>query len=99
MRITNQNQPPIASTDNKTDPAASARRNDAAASASSPSSPPPSVPVSLVPSFELFSLTSTLQHIPPLRQEVIAETIRRLAAGQLQSPAALEQTARAILGM
>ncbi len=98
MRITNQNQTPIASTDNKTDPAAPPPRNDAASTSSS-SSTPPSVPVSLVPSFELLSLTSTLQHIPPLRQEVIAETIRRLAAGQLQTPAALEQTARAILGM
>ncbi|SRR5579875_2283759 len=98
MRITNQNQTPIASTDNKTDPAAPTPRNDAT-SMSSSSSTPPSVPVSLVPSFELLSLTSTLQHIPPLRQEVIAETIRRLAAGQLQTPAALEQTARAILGM
>ena len=98
MRITNQNQPPIPSTDNKADPAAPSPRNDATP-ASTSSSTTASLPVSLVPSFELFSLTSTLQHVPPLRQEVIAETIRRLATGQLRTPAALEQTARAILGM
>jgi hypothetical protein len=52
-----------------------------------------------VPSFEFLSLTATVQQIPPVRQEVVAETLRRLTEGQPQTPAALEQNARAILGM
>jgi hypothetical protein len=101
MRITNQNQIPVPSQDNSNSKdAAPAPGNDVAASASSPtSSTSRPYPVSLVPSFELLSLTSTLQHIPPVREDVIAETVRRLATGQLKTPAAVEQTARAILGL
>lgn len=99
MRITNQNQSPLPSTDNRTDAAPTARNDAAALSSSAPSSSFPAFPANLVPSFELFSLTTTLQQVPPVRQEVVAETVRRLADGQLQTPSALEQTARAILGI
>ncbi len=100
MRITNQNQPPVSSTTNNSAEPAPGSRNKAAASASSPSDPTSrSFPVSLVPSFELLNLTATLQHIPPVREDVIAETVRRLAAGELQTPSAGERTARAILGL
>lgn len=99
MRITNQNQSPHPSTENRTDAAPTARNDAAASSSPASSSSLPSFPDSLVPSFELFSLTSTLQQVPPVRQEVVAETVRRLADGQLQTPSALEQTARAILGI
>jgi|GEM_PF-3132267 hypothetical protein len=99
MRITNQNQTPVPSTGNRADTPPTPR-SDAAASASSASSSTfPSFPDVLVPSFELLSLTAALQQVPPVRQEVIAETVRRLNTGELQTPTALEQTARAILGM
>lgn len=101
MRITSQNQTPVPSTDKTNTPdAAPTQRNETAASSSSPrASTSRSYPDSLVPSFDLFSLTATLQEIPPVRADVIAETIRRLAEAQLQTPTALEQTARAILGL
>ncbi|HTU23712.1 MAG TPA: hypothetical protein VMG10_37085 [Gemmataceae bacterium] len=101
MQITNQNQTPVPSADNSTSAdAAQTSRNDSAAPASSSSSSSfPSFPDSLVPSFELFSLISTLQQVPPVRQDVVAETVRRLSAGDLQSSGAVEQTANAILGM
>jgi hypothetical protein len=98
MRITNQNQPPAPSLN--TSPDAAAPRNDSVSGVSSPPpSTPASMPVSLVPSFELLRLTAVLQQVPPVRQEVITETVRRLLAGQLQTPAALQQTAGAILGI
>lgn len=99
MRITNQNQPPVPPSDNNAD-AVPTPHNDSTISASpAPSVSYPSFPVGLVPSFELFSLTSTLQEVPPVRQQVVAETLRRLASGELQNTSALEQTARAILGI
>ena len=97
MQITNQNPLPAPSIDNGTDAASTARNDSASAAPSAGSSTSPSYPVSLVPSFELFSLTSVLQRIPPVREQVIAETIQRLDAGQLETPTALEQTASAIL--
>lgn len=99
MRITNQNQTPVPSADTNADTAPTPRNDSAVPASPAPSVSFPSFPTSLVPSFELFSLTSTLQEVPPVRQQVIAETVRRLAAGQLQTSSALEQTARAILGM
>jgi hypothetical protein len=98
MQVTNQNPLPSPSIDNGKDAASTTRNESASAVPSPPSATSPSVPVTLVPSFELFNLTSTLDRIPPVRAEVIAETIRRLDSGQLQTPSALEQTARAILG-
>lgn len=99
MRITNQNQPSVPPADNNADAVPTPRTDATATSAPTPSVSYPSFPVGLVPSFELFSLTSTLQEVPPVRQEVVAETLRRLAAGQLQTTSALDQTARAILGI
>ncbi len=52
----------------------------------------------MVPSFELLSLNAAMSAVPPMRADVLAETIRRLAAGDLRTPSAVEQTARAILG-
>lgn len=99
MRITNQNQPPVPPADNSAE-AVPAPRSDAAVPVSpAPSVSYPTFPVGLIPSFELFSLTSTLQEVPPVRQEVVAETLRRLASGQLQTTSALDRTARAILGI
>jgi hypothetical protein len=97
MRITNENQTPVPTTGNSADTPPTPR-NDVAVSTSS-SSASPSFPVSLVPSFEFLNLTATLNEVPPVRQEAIAETIRRLDAGQLDTPSALEQTARAILNL
>lgn len=99
MRITNQNQTPVPSADTNADTAPTPRNDPAVPASPTPSVSFPTFPVGLVPSFELFNLTSTLQEVPPVRQQVVAETVRRLAAGQLQSSSALEQTARAILGM
>lgn len=53
---------------------------------------------SMAPSFELQTLTALLAEVPPVRQAVLAETIRRLTSGQLQTSSALEETARALLG-
>jgi hypothetical protein len=99
MRITNQNQTPVPPSDNSADAVSTPRHEAAAPSSPAPSVSYPSFPISLVPSFELFSLTSTLSEVPPVRQQVVAETVRRLAAGQLQTTSALDQTARAILGI
>jgi hypothetical protein len=101
MRITNPNQPPVPSTDNSVSAdAAPVTGHDVPASSSSVASATSrSYPVSLVPSFELLNLAATLQQVPPVREDVIAETVRRLATGELQSPSAVEQTARAILGL
>ena len=96
MRITNQNQTPVPSTETNVG-AAEASGNDPV----SPTGPhlfQPAQTSSVVPSFELRSLTSALQQLPSIRDDVVAATIGRLAAGQLQSPAALEATAQAILG-
>jgi hypothetical protein len=104
MRI--NNQPPVNSPDTPT-PQVVRRDSSTANSASSPVAAPVSsstLPVasaqdySLVPSFELQSLTAVLAEIPPVRQDVVSETIRRLTAGNLQSRDALVQTAKAILG-
>lgn len=95
MRIGNQNQTPLSSTENSTS-TTPASGNDAAPTTSHVAGSTQAS--SLMPSFELRSLTAALQQIPSIRSEVVAETTRRLAAGQLQSPAALEATARAILG-
>jgi hypothetical protein len=96
MRITNQNQTPVPSTESNAS-AAEASGNDPV----SPTGPhlfPPTQTSSVVPSFELRSLTAALQQLPSIRDESVAATINRIAAGQLQSPAALEATAQAILG-
>jgi hypothetical protein len=53
---------------------------------------------SMVPSFELLSLNAVLAQVPPVRQDVLNETVRRLESGQLTSLSALDQTADAILG-
>lgn len=82
----------------------STTRTDNAPSNPAPHITPTSAPAvtaqdyDLMPSFELLSLNAVLTQVPPVRQDVISETIRRLAAGDLQSPSALEQTANAILG-
>lgn len=99
MQITNQNPPLVPSSDTNAGADAAAPRHDSTAAASSPPPASSSLPVALVPSFEFLSLTATVQHIPPLRADVIAETVRRLANGDLRTPAAAEQTARAILGI
>jgi len=52
----------------------------------------------MVPSFEMQTLTGLLAEVPPVRQSVLADTIRRLTSGALQTASALEQTADAILG-
>jgi hypothetical protein len=96
MRITNQNQMPIPSTETNTN-AAAASAGDAPTATTSHLSASLQEP-QLVPSFELRSLTAALQQIPSTRNEVVSATMRRLASGQLQSPAALEATANAILG-
>jgi hypothetical protein len=99
MRI--NNQPPVSSPDSAT---ASIPRADKASSTSAPHIASSSVPAvsaqdySVVPSFELQSLTAMLAEVPPVRQDVVSETIRRLEAGDLQSHSALMQTANAILG-
>lgn len=95
MRVTNQNQPPVPSPDNNPE-AAPTPRNDSSGYAS-PSLHSPTD--SLEQSSELLGLTNTLQQVPPVRQEAVAEAVRRLASGELRSANALEQTARAILGM
>jgi hypothetical protein len=46
---------------------------------------------------DVFQLLDTLNHIPLLRQEVVAEVAQRLANGQLSIPAATEPTVQAIL--
>lgn len=100
MRIANPNQTPVPSSETNAD-SASAARTSAAPPSASTSAPTPAVSVqafSMVPSFELLSLTATLKQIPPVRQEVLAETIRRLAAGDFRSADTLEKTAAAILG-
>jgi hypothetical protein len=97
MRITNQNQTPVPSNGNNAEPTP-APRNDASSPVSS-SSHSPSSPVGMEPSFEFLSLTAALNQIPLVRQDVISDTIDRLEAGQLQTPSALEQTARAMLGL
>ena len=103
MRINNQT--PVNSTDSTTsstprsDNANPSAPNSAAASLGTPSSPAVSAQdFSMVPSFELQTLTAMLAKVPPVRQDVLAETIRRLTSGDLQTPSALEQTARALLG-
>ena len=96
MRITNQNQTPVPSTETNVS-AAEASGNDPLAL-----NPPhlfqPTQTSSVVPSFELRSLTAALQQLPSIRDDAVAATIGRLAAGQLQSSAAVEATAQAILG-
>lgn len=99
MRISNQTpgSPPDATT-------SSILRADNASTNPTPHLSTSSAPevsaqdLSMVPSFELLSLYAVLVQIPPVRQDVVSETIRRLQSGQLQSPTALEQTANAILG-
>jgi hypothetical protein len=100
MRITNQNQTQVPTNDASTsaDPATTSRTDAAGPASSLPSLTSQTFPVNLVPSFELLSLQATLQHIPPVRADVIAETVRRLASTQLQTPGAVEETARAMLG-
>lgn len=103
MRITNQS--PV----NTAEPTPSTSRPESAtsgttspASPSSPAAPSSSavsaLDYSMVPSFELLSLNSLLAQVPPLRQDALAAAIRRMASGDLHTPAALEQTARAMLG-
>jgi hypothetical protein len=98
MRITNPtNQTPINAVENATTPPPrpdSTTSKSASESASSASADA----YSLVPSFELLSLNAILQQIPPVRADVLAETIQRLASGQLRTSKAIEQTARALLG-
>ena len=53
---------------------------------------------SVVPSFELFNLTGAMAQIPAVRQDALAQTIQRLAAGDLQDLSAIDQTANVILG-
>jgi hypothetical protein len=96
MRITNQNQTPVPSFDTNT--------NAVPASGNEPTSPTTphlfdsSATSGLTPSFEMRSLTAALQQLPSVRDEAVAATLRRLAAGQLNSPAAVQATANAILG-
>jgi hypothetical protein len=46
---------------------------------------------------DLFQLLDALRQVPILRQEVVAEVAQRLAAGQLTTPAATDQTVQAIM--
>ncbi len=101
MRITNStNQTAGSPADGATPPTP---RTDAATSAlagthlsSSSVSAPAS---SLAPSFDLLRLNTLLQQIPPARPDAIAEILQRLTSGQLNTPDALDSTARAMLGI
>lgn len=94
MRITNATNPtPAASVENTT---AQAPRTDSTASGVAASSLPTQTS-SLAPSFELLNLQAALRQLPTIREDRVAGTVSRLASGQLRTPAALEQTADAIL--
>lgn len=96
MRITNPTNPtPVPPSDPGTSPAP---RGETAPA--SPPSPPAVAAQEFgrVPSFELLSFNALLQHIPPVRAEVVAETVRRLAADQLRPSDTAGQTARVMLG-
>jgi hypothetical protein len=94
MRITNATNPtPAASIDN---PTAQAPRTEGVASGV-PASSLPAQTSSLVPSFDLLTLHAALRQLPAIRSDAVAETVRRLASGQLRTPDALAQTAGAIL--
>ncbi|HWG43731.1 MAG TPA: hypothetical protein VN688_13165 [Gemmataceae bacterium] len=101
MRITNPtNQTPINSVDNSTTPAV---RPDSTASGVPASTDLSARAASadaygLVPSFELLSLNALLQQVPPVRADVIAETVQRLASGQLRTADTINRTADALLG-
>ena len=90
MRITNPtNATPINSADNATTPPLRSRTRHPAFRPL----PPRRTRLlllpraySLVPSFELQSLNALLQQVPPVREDVVAETIQRLASGQLRPP-------------
>jgi hypothetical protein len=73
----------------------------AASTPPGPASPPAQSPAAELDSGsqtpDLFQLLDSLNHIPVLRQEVVAEVAQRLAAGQLSIPAATEPTVQAIL--
>ncbi|HTU19770.1 MAG TPA: hypothetical protein VMG10_17035 [Gemmataceae bacterium] len=105
MRINNQT--PVSSTSSTTpstgrsdNTTLGATPSSAAAQPGSPSSSPTisSQDYGMVPSFEMQTLTGLLAEVPPVRQSVLADTIRRLTSGALQTASALEQTADAILG-
>ena len=99
MRITNSTPiTPDNVANQTTRPDNTTNQAAATASGSSASSSLALMAFSLVPSFELLNLDATLAQIPAVRQDVLAATIRRLASGALQSPAALDATANAILG-
>ena len=94
MRITNAtNTPPAAALENTT---TQSPRTDGAASAV-PAPPHSTQNLGLVPSVELLTLHAALRQLPSTREDLVAETVRRLAAGELRTPGTLEQTADAIL--
>jgi hypothetical protein len=99
MRITNST--PL-NTDNVSNSAARPETTPSpaagASSNSSASSAMALLAFSLVPSFELLNLDAALSQVPAIRQDVLAQTILKLASGDLDGASALDATARAILG-
>ncbi len=100
MRITNQT--PANAVENSTNQ--TPRTDGAASGFPAPHLSPqvlttvPAQSSSLAPSYELLNLNATLRQLPPIREDVVADTIRRLTSGQLGTPDALDHTASAILG-
>jgi hypothetical protein len=99
MQITNK---PSVAPDTASNPAV--RADNAGTPTATPHAPPSSgsslslLAYSLVPSFELLSLDAALSQVPPVRPDVLAQTILRLASGDLHDGSALDQTASAMLG-
>jgi hypothetical protein len=99
MRITNQtNQTPVNPSETSTPQAARADSTASAAPVAAPSTTAIPVQAYLLPSYELLSLNAILAQVPPVREDVLAATIRRLASGELRTPEAIARTASAILG-
>src|SRR5579872_2875994 len=52
---------------------------------------------SFAPTGDLLGLLDSLRQLPPVREEVVGEVARRLAGGELLTPAARDQTVGSIL--
>jgi hypothetical protein len=93
MRITNTTNPTPPSIENT--PAPTPRPEGAGAGV--PSASLSTQSSGLVPSFELLHLHDALRQLPSVRVDAVASAVGRLASDQLRTPAALDQTADAML--
>jgi hypothetical protein len=58
----------------------------------------PAAPAGFEPSPDRLKWTQALRDLPDVRADVVADTARRLRAGEVLSPSSPEETAQAVLG-